>query len=42
MGAPATDPSQRGVLLCSQKGVFVERPMADSDVADVVLRQFGI
>jgi len=41
-GAPATDPSQRGVLLCSQRGVFVERPMADSDVADVVLRQFGI
>lgn len=41
-GAPPLDPSQRGVLLCSQRGVFVEGPTADTDVADVVLRQFGI
>ncbi len=41
-GVPAIDPSQRGVLLSSQRGVFVERPMADTDVADIVLRQFGI
>ncbi len=41
-GAPAIQPSQRGVLLASQRGVFVERPLADTDVADVVLRQFGI
>ena len=41
-GAPALDPSQRGVLLSSEKGVFVERPLADTDVADIVLRQFGI
>ncbi|MBX3433320.1 MAG: alkaline phosphatase family protein [Pirellulales bacterium] len=41
-GAPALDPSQRTVLLSSERGVFVERPMADCDVADVVLRQFGI
>lgn len=41
-GAPAIDPSQRGVLLSSERGVFVERPMADSDIADIVLRQFGI
>jgi predicted AlkP superfamily pyrophosphatase or phosphodiesterase len=37
-GAPAVDPSQRGVLLSSARGVFVEGP----DVADIVLRQFGI
>ena len=41
-GAPAVDDSQRGVLLSSQKGVFVERETADTDVADIVLRQFGI
>jgi predicted AlkP superfamily pyrophosphatase or phosphodiesterase len=41
-GAPALDPSQRGVLLSSQRGVFVEGPTADTDVADIVLRQFGI
>ena len=41
-GAPAIDPAQRGVLLSSVRGVFVEGPTADTDVADVVLRQFGI
>jgi predicted AlkP superfamily pyrophosphatase or phosphodiesterase len=41
-GAPATTDAQRGVLLSSQRGVFVERPMADTDVCDLVLRQFGI
>ena len=41
-GAPAIDPSQRGILLSSHRGVFVERPLADTDVADAVLRQFGI
>lgn len=41
-GAPPLDPSQRGVLLCSERGVFVEGPTADTDVADIVLRQFGI
>ncbi len=41
-GAPAVDSSQRGVLLCNQRGVFVEGPTADTDVADIVLRQFGI
>ncbi len=38
---PMTE-EQRGVLLSSQHGVFVERPMADTDVCDLVLRQFGI
>jgi predicted AlkP superfamily pyrophosphatase or phosphodiesterase len=41
-GVPALDPAQRGVLLSSQRGVFVEGPTADTDVADIVLRQFGI
>jgi len=41
-GAPAVTPEQRGVLLSSERGVFVERPLADTDVADIVLRQFGI
>ena len=41
-GAPAAEPSQRSVLLSSERGVFVERAMADTDVADIVLRQFGL
>jgi predicted AlkP superfamily pyrophosphatase or phosphodiesterase len=41
-GAPAIDPEQRGVLVSSQRGVFVEGPTADTDVADIVLRQFGV
>jgi hypothetical protein len=41
-GAPATTDDQRGVLLSSERGMFVERPMADTDVCDLVLRQFGI
>jgi predicted AlkP superfamily pyrophosphatase or phosphodiesterase len=41
-GAPALDDSQRGVLLSSQRGTFVERPMADTDVCHLVLNQFGI
>ncbi|MCA9168545.1 MAG: alkaline phosphatase family protein [Planctomycetales bacterium] len=41
-GAPARHPSQRGVLLSSQKGVFVETALPDTDVCEIVLRQFGI
>lgn len=41
-GVLATSESQRGVLLSSQRGMFVERPMADTDIHDLVLRQFGI
>ena len=41
-GAPARHESQRGVLLASQKGVFVERAVPDTDVCEIVLRQFGI
>jgi len=41
-GAPPHTDAQRGVLLSSQRGVFVEQPTADVDVAAIVLRQFGI
>jgi predicted AlkP superfamily pyrophosphatase or phosphodiesterase len=41
-GAPAREASQRGVILSSQKGVLVGQAMADTDVCELVLRQFGI
>lgn len=41
-GAPAKTDAQRGVLLASQRGVFVEKPHADIDICDLVLRQFGV
>ncbi|TWT42842.1 alkaline phosphatase family protein [Botrimarina hoheduenensis] len=41
-GAPVRSPSQRGVLLSSARGVLVEQPMADIDVCETVLRQFGV
>jgi hypothetical protein len=40
-GAPALDPKQRGMILASQRGVLVGRALADTDVFDVVMRQFG-
>jgi predicted AlkP superfamily pyrophosphatase or phosphodiesterase len=41
-GAPARDEAQRGMILASEKGVLVGQTMADTDVCDLVLRQFGI
>jgi hypothetical protein len=41
-GAPALEDWQRTVLLSSQKGVFVETPTPDTDVAEIVCRQFGV
>ena len=41
-GAPAREPAQRGVLISSQRGVLVGRTLADTDVCDLVLRQYGI
>jgi predicted AlkP superfamily pyrophosphatase or phosphodiesterase len=41
-GAPAREPAQRGVLIASEKGVLAGRAMADTDVCELVLRQFGI
>lgn len=41
-GAPARDESQRSVILSSEQGVLASRLLADTDVCDLVLRQFGI
>ncbi|UUO08210.1 alkaline phosphatase family protein [Blastopirellula sp. J2-11] len=41
-GAPVNSEQQQGVFLSSQKGVFAETPLADTDVCDIVLRQFGV
>jgi len=41
-GAPAVDRSQQSVILSSVPGVLPSHAMADVDVFDVVLRQFGI
>jgi len=41
-GAPATHAEQRGVVLSSQRGVLVGSALADTDIFDLVLRQFGI
>jgi hypothetical protein len=39
-GAPAKEPSQRGVLLTSEPGVFLGGQLADTQVAELVLKQF--
>ncbi len=39
---PARDDSQRGVIVASEPGVLVGREMADTDVFELVLNQFGI
>ncbi|TWT87389.1 Type I phosphodiesterase / nucleotide pyrophosphatase [Pseudobythopirellula maris] len=41
-GAPPREERQRGVMLSSERGVFVERTLADVDVCEMVLRQFGV
>jgi predicted AlkP superfamily pyrophosphatase or phosphodiesterase len=41
-GAPPHDERQRGVLVASQPGTLVGQSMADTDVCELVLRQFGI
>ncbi len=41
-GAPARDELQRGMMIASQPGVLVGQAMADTDVFELVLRQFGI
>jgi hypothetical protein len=41
-GAPARDPSQRGVLLTSEPGVFLGGQLADVEVAEIILKQFAI
>jgi predicted AlkP superfamily pyrophosphatase or phosphodiesterase len=39
-GAPARDPSQRGMLLTSEPGVFLGGQLSDTEVAEIVLKQF--
>jgi predicted AlkP superfamily pyrophosphatase or phosphodiesterase len=41
-GAPPHDARQRTVLLSSQRGVHPSQTLADVDVCDLVLRQFGV
>ncbi len=41
-GAPARDESQRGIIIASEKGVLTGPAMADTDVCELVLRQYGI
>jgi predicted AlkP superfamily pyrophosphatase or phosphodiesterase len=40
-GAPAKEPAQRGVLLTSEPGVFLGGQLADTQVAELVLKQFA-
>jgi predicted AlkP superfamily pyrophosphatase or phosphodiesterase len=41
-GAPPHVDEQRGVIIASEKGVLVGSAMSDTDVCELVLRQFGI
>ncbi|MBI2823237.1 MAG: alkaline phosphatase family protein [Planctomycetia bacterium] len=41
-GAPAVNPAQRGVIVSSERGVLVGRSLADTDVCELVLRQYGL
>jgi predicted AlkP superfamily pyrophosphatase or phosphodiesterase len=41
-GAPPRDEAQRGILIASEKGVLTGPAFADTDVCELVLRQFGI
>ncbi len=41
-GAPATSDEQRGVLLSSQSGILESGKVRDTEVAQIVLRQFGV
>lgn len=41
-GAPAREDAQRGIVIASEKGVLTGPALADTDVCELVLRQFGI
>jgi predicted AlkP superfamily pyrophosphatase or phosphodiesterase len=41
-GAPPRDEAQRGIIIASEKGVLTGPALADTDVCELVLRQFGI
>jgi predicted AlkP superfamily pyrophosphatase or phosphodiesterase len=40
-GAPATELSQRGVLLTSEPGIFLGGQLPDTQIAELVLKQFA-
>jgi predicted AlkP superfamily pyrophosphatase or phosphodiesterase len=40
-GAPAREPNQRGVLLTSEPGVFLGGQLADTQIAELILKQFA-
>jgi hypothetical protein len=40
-GAPATELSQRGVFLTSEPGIFLGGQLADTQVAELILKQFA-
>jgi predicted AlkP superfamily pyrophosphatase or phosphodiesterase len=41
-GAPATNEAQRGAIFSAERGVLAGGVLLDTDVCDLVLRQFGI
>ena len=41
-GAPAREARQRGAIISSQPGVLVGRTLSDTDVCELILRQFGV
>ncbi len=41
-GSPAREAWQRGIVIASQRGTLVGRALADTDIFDLVLRQYGI
>ncbi len=41
-GAPAVSAAQKGVLLTSEPGVFLGGSLADTEIANIVLRQFEV
>jgi predicted AlkP superfamily pyrophosphatase or phosphodiesterase len=41
-GSPAVGENQRGVIFSSERGVLTGNTLADTDVYEIVLRQFGI
>lgn len=41
-GAPAAGEHQRGVIISSARGVLTGNTLADTDVYEIVLRQFGV
>jgi predicted AlkP superfamily pyrophosphatase or phosphodiesterase len=41
-GAPPREEAQRGIIVASERGVLTGQALCDTDVCELVLRQFGI